>query len=75
MKYSKKKGLILSNPFDDIEINVSGCKPPNNPKDESRVYLPEEKEKLFRQLNKRLMQMPYETDAYAVFMKLICFKL
>lgn len=68
MKYAKKKGLILSNPYDDIEIKVNGCKPPNNPKDESRVYLPEEKEKLFRQLNKRLMQMPYETDAYVVFL-------
>ncbi|HWT76949.1 MAG TPA: site-specific integrase [Mobilitalea sp.] len=68
MKYAKKKGLILSNPYDDIEIKVNGCKPPNNPKDESRVYLPEEKEKLFRQLNKRLMQMPYETDSYVVFL-------
>lgn len=68
MKYAKKKGLILSNPYDDIEIKVNGCKPPNNPKDESRVYLPEEKEKLFRQLNKRLIQMPYETDAYVVFL-------
>lgn len=68
MKYAKKKGLILSNPYDDIEIKVSGCKPPNNPKDESRVYLPEEKEKLFRQLNKRLMQMTFETDAYVVFL-------
>ncbi|WMJ87386.1 tyrosine-type recombinase/integrase [Anaerocolumna sp. MB42-C2] len=68
MKYAKKKGLILSNPYDDVEIKLNGCKPPNNPKDESRVYLPEEKEKLFRQLNKRLMQMPYETDAYVVFL-------
>lgn len=68
MKYAKKKGLILSNPYDDIEIKVNGCKPPNNPKDESRVYLPEEKEKLFRQLNKRLMQMPFETDAYVIFL-------
>lgn len=68
MKYAKKKGLILSNPYDDIEIKVNGCKPPNNPKDESRVYLPEEKEKLFRQLNKRLLQMPYETDSYVVFL-------
>ena len=68
MKYAKKKGLILSNPFDDIEINVSGCKPPNNPKDESRVYLPEEKEKLFHHLNKRLKLMLYETDAYVVFL-------
>ncbi len=68
MKYAKKKGLILSNPYDDVEIKLNGCKPPNNPKDESRVYLPEEKEKLFRQLNKRLMQMPYETDSYVVFL-------
>ena len=68
MKYAKKKGLILSNPYDDIEIKVNGCKPPNNPKDESRVYLPEEKEKLFQQLNKRLMQMPNETDACVVFL-------
>jgi integrase len=68
LKQAKKKGIILSNPFDDIEINLSGCKPPNNPKDESRVYLPDEKEKLFNQLRKRLMQRPYETDSYVVFL-------
>jgi hypothetical protein len=33
MKLAKKKGLILSNPFDDIEITLNGRKPPNNPKD------------------------------------------
>ena len=37
MKMAKKKGYIITNPFDDIEVNVGGCKPPNNPKDESRV--------------------------------------
>jgi integrase len=68
MKQAKKKGIILSNPFDDIEINLNGCKPPNNPKDESRVYLPDEKEKLFNQLRKRLMQKPYEADSYVVFL-------
>lgn len=31
----EEKGLILFNPFDDIEIKVNGCKPPNNPKDET----------------------------------------
>ncbi|MDF2588609.1 MAG: integrase family protein [Anaerocolumna sp.] len=68
MKMAKKNGFIITNPYDDIEVNVSGCKPPNNPKDESRVYLPEEKEKLFRQLNIRLKQMPFETDSYVVFL-------
>ena len=68
MKLAKKKGFILSNPFEDIEINLNGCKPPNNPKDESRVYLPDEKKNLFSQLMKRLKQMPHETDAYVVFL-------
>jgi integrase len=68
LKYAKKKGLILINPFDDIEINLNGCKPPNNPKAESRVYLPEEKETLFNELRKRLKQKPYETDSYVVFL-------
>ena len=47
MKLSKKKGLISTYPFDDIELNLTGCEPPNNPKDTSRVYLPDEIEILF----------------------------
>ncbi|MBE5962203.1 MAG: hypothetical protein E7256_12635 [Lachnospiraceae bacterium] len=48
MKLAKKKGLILVIPFDDIELNLNGCEPDNNPKDISRVYLPEKKEKSLR---------------------------
>ena len=68
MKLAKKKGYIIINPFVDIEVNVGGCKPPNNPKDESRVYLPEEIERLFHQLRVRLEQNPAETDSYVVFL-------
>lgn len=68
LKLAKKKGCIFTNPFVDIEVNVGGCKPPNNPKDESRVYLPEEIEKLFHQLRLRLEQNPAETDSYVVFL-------
>ena len=68
MKYAKKKKINLIQSIWWYEIKVVGCTPPNNPKDESRVYLPEEKEKLFCQLNKRLMQMPYKTDSYVVFL-------
>ena len=68
MKLAKKKGLILVNPFDDIELNLNGCEPENNPKDISRIYLPEEKEKLFEYLMRRIQEHPEETDAYAVFL-------
>ena len=68
MKLAKKKGLIIANPYDDIELNLNGCEPENNPKDTSRVYLPEEKEKLFEQLRKRIQQHPEETDSFAVFL-------
>lgn len=68
MKMAKKKGYIITNPFDDIEVNVGGCKPPNNPKDESRVYLSEEQKKLFHQLRERLLLKPLETDSYVVFL-------
>lgn len=68
MKLAKKKCLIITNPYDDIELNLNGCEPQNNPKDTSRVYLPEEKEKLFEQLLKRIQQHPEETDAFAVFL-------
>ena len=66
MKLAKKKGLIVVNPFDDIELNLNGCEPENNPKDIS--HLPEEKEKLFEYLMKRIQEHPEETDAFAVFL-------
>lgn len=68
MKLAKKKGIILSNPYDDIELSLYGYEPQNNPKDSSRVYLPEEKKKLFEQLHIRLQQHPEETDSYIVFL-------
>lgn len=68
MKLSKKKGMIAANPFDDIEFNLTGCEPSNNPKDTSRVYLPDEIETMLEQLTKHIEEHPEETDAYSVLL-------
>ena len=71
IKFSKEKGLISANSFDDIELNLTGCEPPNNPNDTSRVYLPEEIEKMFEQLANRIDEHPEEID----YVVLLLFKL
>lgn len=68
MKLAKKRGLIKENPFQEVEIKTTACKPQKKQNDTSRVYLPEEKEKLFAILNKELLQKPDTTDALAVFL-------
>lgn len=68
MKLAKKRGLIQENPFQEVEVKTIACKPQKKQNDTSRVYLPEEKEKLFIMLNKELASKPNVTDAYAVFL-------
>ena len=68
MKLAKKRGLIKENPFQEVEVKTTACKPQKKQNDTSRVYLPEEKEKLFAMLNKELIRKPDVTDAYAVFL-------
>ena len=68
MKLAKRKNLISMNPFLEVEIKTNACKPPTKKKDTSRVYLPEEKEKVFVALNEELRLRPHVTDMYAVFL-------
>lgn len=68
MKLAKKRGIIRENPFQEVEVKTTACKPQKKHNDTSRVYLPEEKEKLFLALNKELLCKPDVTDSYAVFL-------
>lgn len=68
MKLAKRKNLISWNPFSEVEIKTTACKPPTKKKDTSRIYLPEEKEKIFAVLNDELRLYPHVTNAYAVFL-------
>ena len=72
LRLAKKRNLISYNPMLDVDVRTNGCRPQTKHNDTSRVYLPEEKEKLFAELNKELNNKPECTDAYAVF---ILFKL
>ena len=71
-KLAKKRKLIVENPMLEVEINTNACRPAKKQNDLSRVYLPDEKEKLFYDLNNEIMENPDNTDAYAIF---ILFKL
>lgn len=68
MKLAKRKKLISENPFQNAEIKTTACRPPKKQNDTSRVYLPEEKEKLFQALNDEICKRPHVTDMYAVFL-------
>lgn len=68
IKLAKRKNLISWNPFSEVEIKTNACKPPTKKKDTSRVYLPDEKEKVFVALNEELRRRPHVTDMYAVFL-------
>ena len=68
MKLAKKRNLIKENPFLEVEVKTTACKPQKKLNDTSRVYLPEEKEKVFTALNQELLQRPDVTDMYAVFL-------
>jgi len=68
MKLAKRRGLIKENPFQDVEVKTTACRPKRRQNDTSRVYLPEEKEKLFQALNQELLEKPHVTDSYAIFL-------
>jgi integrase len=67
LKMAVRQEIIGTNPFDVAEIKTYGCKPPNKKSDRSRVYLPDEKKRLFKALNEDISKHPDVTDAYAVF--------
>lgn len=58
MKLAKRRKYIIDNPFNDVEINTNSCRPIGKQTDTSRVYLPDEKEKLFQAANHELTDFP-----------------
>lgn len=66
LKLSKRKNLIDSNPFLDMELNKNACRPANKQNDVSRVYLLDEQERFFEALRKEIIAYPDNTDCYAV---------
>lgn len=72
LRLAYRKGLIETNPFVDVVVKTTGCKPPIKYKKASRVYLPDEKKALFAYLNEALKKNPNNTDIYAIF---VLFKL
>lgn len=72
MKYAHKRKYITSNIFSCVDVKLTGCKPPSKKNDSSRVYLHDEKEKLFCILEKDLQDNPTKTECLAIF---ILFKL
>ncbi len=72
MKMAKRRKFIADNPFNEISINTNSCRPIGKQTDTSRVYLPDEKEKLFQDINHELINNPDNSDAYAI---LLLFKL
>ncbi|MCD7819707.1 MAG: site-specific integrase, partial [Lachnospiraceae bacterium] len=68
MKLAKRRHYIEVNPMLDVEVKLNACRPPRKQNDRSRVYLPDEKEKLFLALNSELERHPENTDAYAIYL-------
>lgn len=68
MKLAYKRKYIVQNPFQNVDINTNGCKPQCKKNSTSRVYLPDEKEKLFESLNQYIDTHPNRTDGYAIFL-------
>lgn len=72
LKMAYKKKYIEFNPFNDVDLNTNACRQTIKHSASSRIYLPDEKEKLFNALNDEIKLKPNSTDCYAVF---ILFKL
>lgn len=71
-KYAKKQGYISINPFDnDVDINLVACKPKSKPKNTERIYFKEEKEALFKEIQKDIA-LNERSNGYAI---LLTFKL
>lgn len=72
LKMAKRKNLIIRNPMDEVEIKSYSCAPSTRYADSSRVYCTEEKEAMFREIQKEIHEYPNNTDCYAI---LLLFKL
>ena len=66
LKLAKKKKYIEHNPFIDVDISLNGCRPTKRQNDTSRVYLDDEKNKMFDALNREIKANPNCTDMYAI---------
>jgi len=68
LKLAKRKQFIIINPFntDDIEIKREGCRTPKKMKDNSRVYIPEEKQNLFAVMSDEITNNPNNIDILAI---------
>jgi integrase len=66
LKMSLRNGYIVSNPFNDIEINTNACQPASKANDISRVYTADEQERFFLALNHEILHIPENTDSYAI---------
>lgn len=66
LKICKRRNLIDTNPFIDMEINKNACRPANKLNDVSRVYLPDEQVRFFEALRKEILTYPDNTDCYAI---------
>lgn len=67
LKYATRKKLLTENPWSLVEIKLKGCKPAAKRNTSSRVYLCDEKEKLFSVLNQRLSSAP-DIRIFAIFL-------
>ena len=67
LKYATRRKLISENPWDLVEIKLKGCRPAAKRNSSSRVYLSDEKEKLFSVLNQKLSSAP-DVRVYAIFL-------
>lgn len=66
LKLAKRKKCIISNPYDDMELNTNACRPGTKLNDVSRVFLPEEQDDFFAALHEERLRNPDNTDCYAV---------
>lgn len=68
LKMAYKRKYIDSNPYNDVDINTNACRQVIKHTASSRVYFPDEKEKLFNALNDEIKLKPNSTDCFAVFL-------
>ena len=66
-KLAKRNNYISYNPFDEVDVKTVGCAPKTKHKNSERVYLPDEKTKLFDVINKDILNNE-STKGYAVFL-------
>jgi hypothetical protein len=64
LKMSLRNGYIVSNLFNDIEINTNTCQPATKANDIGWVYTVDEQERFFLALNHKILHIQENTDSY-----------